>query len=258
MKEATRGSHAWWQQCGEIKDTTWGNDAKFHLFIFFSKVALMGPRKFKNRACLMEKRAEGEREEEQKRAETGGVLCGWRMQFEIGQIAFFSSPPSPWPLTRRDMHRRGPWAAISLTPVPTPPSRSRRTRRARKSAWWNKSGTPKRSAGIWGVIDESRGGRRAECKCVHAVLWQVVTSPSLSATLGGEGSAEAGQKETSTCDICQFGAECDVDAEDVWWVRVVFTPFHIYKNTSLLFETFQINETPLYAAHTCWWTPTEV
>ncbi|GLD74326.1 tomoregulin-2-like protein [Lates japonicus] len=35
-------------------------------------------------------------------------------------------------------------------------------------------------------------------------------------TFGGEGSAEAGQKETSTCDICQFGAECDVDAEDVW------------------------------------------
>lgn len=34
--------------------------------------------------------------------------------------------------------------------------------------------------------------------------------------LGGEGSAETGQKETSTCDICQFGAECDVDAEDVW------------------------------------------
>lgn len=33
---------------------------------------------------------------------------------------------------------------------------------------------------------------------------------------GGEGSAETGQKETSTCDICQFGAECDVDAEDVW------------------------------------------
>ncbi|XP_017157848.1 tomoregulin-2 isoform X2 [Poecilia reticulata] len=35
---------------------------------------------------------------------------------------------------------------------------------------------------------------------------------------GGEGSAETGQKETSTCDICQFGAECDVDAEDVWCV----------------------------------------
>lgn len=35
---------------------------------------------------------------------------------------------------------------------------------------------------------------------------------------GGEGSAETGLKETSTCDICQFGAECDVDAEDVWLV----------------------------------------
>lgn len=73
---------------GEIKDMTWGNDAKFHLFIFFCEVALMGLSKFKNRACLMEKRAEGEREE-LKRAETGGVLCGRRMQFEIGQIAFF-------------------------------------------------------------------------------------------------------------------------------------------------------------------------
>lgn len=38
----------------------------------------------------------------------------------------------------------------------------------------------------------------------------------LYSSLGGEGSAETGQKETSTCDICQFGAECDVDAEDVW------------------------------------------
>ncbi|KAJ8350494.1 hypothetical protein SKAU_G00256240 [Synaphobranchus kaupii] len=35
---------------------------------------------------------------------------------------------------------------------------------------------------------------------------------------GGEGSAETSQKETSTCDICQFGAECDEDAEDVWCV----------------------------------------
>ncbi|PWA26233.1 hypothetical protein CCH79_00013744 [Gambusia affinis] len=41
---------------------------------------------------------------------------------------------------------------------------------------------------------------------------------SLSGPSGGEGSAETGQKETSTCDICQFGAECDVDAEDVWCV----------------------------------------
>ena len=31
-----------------------------------------------------------------------------------------------------------------------------------------------------------------------------------------EGSGETSQKETSTCDICQFGAECDEDAEDVW------------------------------------------
>ncbi|XP_048091147.1 tomoregulin-2 isoform X1 [Alosa alosa] len=35
---------------------------------------------------------------------------------------------------------------------------------------------------------------------------------------GGEGSAETSQRETSTCDICQFGAECDEDAEDVWCV----------------------------------------
>ncbi|NXL47341.1 TEFF2 protein, partial [Podilymbus podiceps] len=33
-----------------------------------------------------------------------------------------------------------------------------------------------------------------------------------------EGSGETNQKETSTCDICQFGAECDEDAEDVWCV----------------------------------------
>lgn len=33
----------------------------------------------------------GEREEEPKRAETGGVLCGRRMQFQIGQIASFFS-----------------------------------------------------------------------------------------------------------------------------------------------------------------------
>ena len=39
--------------------------------------------------------------------------------------------------------------------------------------------------------------------------------PSLARS-GGEGSAETGQKEPSTCDISQFGAECDADAEDVW------------------------------------------
>ncbi|XP_014344595.1 tomoregulin-2a isoform X2 [Latimeria chalumnae] len=33
-----------------------------------------------------------------------------------------------------------------------------------------------------------------------------------------EGSGETSEKETSNCDICQFGAECDEDAEDVWCV----------------------------------------
>ncbi|MGH0128703.1 UNVERIFIED_CONTAM: hypothetical protein FKN15_035829 [Acipenser sinensis] len=36
--------------------------------------------------------------------------------------------------------------------------------------------------------------------------------------VANEGSGETSQKETSTCDICQFGAECDEDAEDVWCV----------------------------------------
>lgn len=43
----------------KIKDMTGGNVAKFRLFVFFSKVVLLGPGKFKNRAFLMEKRAEG-------------------------------------------------------------------------------------------------------------------------------------------------------------------------------------------------------
>lgn len=43
----------------------------------------------------MEKKAEGEREEERTCAETGGVLCGRRMQFEIDQIAFFFFPLPP-------------------------------------------------------------------------------------------------------------------------------------------------------------------
>uniref|UniRef100_A0A8B9PL95 Transmembrane protein with EGF like and two follistatin like domains 2 n=1 Tax=Apteryx owenii TaxID=8824 RepID=A0A8B9PL95_APTOW len=41
---------------------------------------------------------------------------------------------------------------------------------------------------------------------------------SASKTYFNEGSGETNQKETSTCDICQFGAECDEDAEDVWCV----------------------------------------
>lgn len=39
----------------------------------------------------------------------------------------------------------------------------------------------------------------------------------ISSFTGSEGSGETIQKETSTCDICQFGAECDEDAEDVWY-----------------------------------------
>uniref|UniRef100_A0A674B2W8 Transmembrane protein with EGF-like and two follistatin-like domains 2a n=1 Tax=Salmo trutta TaxID=8032 RepID=A0A674B2W8_SALTR len=65
--------------------------------------------------------------------------------------------------------------------------------------------------------------RRDACKQQSEVL--VVSEGSCpvdagsgSGDDGGEGSAETGQKETSTCDICQFGAECDVDAEDVWCV----------------------------------------
>ncbi|KAM3835918.1 tomoregulin-2a [Diretmus argenteus] len=65
--------------------------------------------------------------------------------------------------------------------------------------------------------------RRDACKQQSEVL--VVSEGNCPADAGsgsgddeGEGSAEAGQKETSTCDICQFGAECDVDAEDVWCV----------------------------------------
>ncbi|XP_031440232.1 tomoregulin-2a isoform X1 [Clupea harengus] len=65
--------------------------------------------------------------------------------------------------------------------------------------------------------------RRDACKQQSEIL--VVSEGSCpvdagsgSGDEGGEGSAENGQKETSTCDICQFGAECDVDAEDVWCV----------------------------------------
>nr|XP_023679657.1 tomoregulin-2 [Paramormyrops kingsleyae] len=35
---------------------------------------------------------------------------------------------------------------------------------------------------------------------------------------GFKASSLDGQRESSTCDICQFGAECDEDAEDVWCV----------------------------------------
>ncbi|KAM9364077.1 tomoregulin-2-like isoform 2-T2 [Pholidichthys leucotaenia] len=65
--------------------------------------------------------------------------------------------------------------------------------------------------------------RRDACKLQSEVLIMSegdcpADAGSGSGDNGGEGSAETGQKETSTCDICQFGAECDVDAEDVWCV----------------------------------------
>ncbi|RXM36557.1 Tomoregulin-2 [Acipenser ruthenus] len=46
-----------------------------------------------------------------------------------------------------------------------------------------------------------------------------VDAGSGSGDEANEGSGETSQKETSTCDICQFGAECDEDAEDVWFLR---------------------------------------
>ncbi|XP_028847560.1 tomoregulin-2a isoform X1 [Denticeps clupeoides] len=65
--------------------------------------------------------------------------------------------------------------------------------------------------------------RRDACKQQSEILVASegscpVDAGSGSGNEGGEGSAENSQKETSTCDICQFGAECDVDAEDVWCV----------------------------------------
>ncbi|OCT63939.1 transmembrane protein with EGF like and two follistatin like domains 2 L homeolog isoform X1 [Xenopus laevis] len=65
--------------------------------------------------------------------------------------------------------------------------------------------------------------RGAACKQQSEIL--VVSEGSCIADGGSgsgdgvnEGSGETVQKETSTCDICQFGAECDEDAEDVWCV----------------------------------------
>lgn len=72
MKDVTRGSNAWWLWLGILK--TWGNDAKFFLFIFFCKVALMGPSKFKNRACLIERRAERGGGGERKSLEESSVV----------------------------------------------------------------------------------------------------------------------------------------------------------------------------------------
>lgn len=73
---------------------TRGNDAKFHLFVSFSLLVLMGPGKFKNRAFLMEKRAEGkekERESVQRREDSSVVgECNLR----LARLLFFSPSPA--------------------------------------------------------------------------------------------------------------------------------------------------------------------
>lgn len=95
---------------GEIKDMTCGNDAKFHLFVFFCKVALTGPSKFKNRAFLMKKRAEGKRKKSEslRRLDESSVVgeCNLRLARLLFLFFLLSSPPPP--LMRRDMHRRSP------------------------------------------------------------------------------------------------------------------------------------------------------
>ncbi|KAF6116595.1 transmembrane protein with EGF like and two follistatin like domains 2 [Phyllostomus discolor] len=65
--------------------------------------------------------------------------------------------------------------------------------------------------------------RQAACKQQSEILVMAEGSCATDAGSGSgdgvhEGSGETSQKETSTCDICQFGAECDEDAEDVWCV----------------------------------------
>lgn len=57
--------------------------------------------------------------------------------------------------------------------------------------------------------------------CYGAVFTNVYSS-AFHQTVN-EGSGETNQKETSTCDICQFGAECDEDAEDVWYGNLVYS-----------------------------------
>lgn len=95
---------------GEIKDMTWGNDAKFHLYVFFSKVVLTGPSKFKNRAFLMEKRAKGKekKRESVQRLEESSVVAECNLRLARLLFFFLLVPSPPRPLMRRDMHRRGP------------------------------------------------------------------------------------------------------------------------------------------------------
>lgn len=63
--------------------------------------------------------------------------------------------------------------------------------------------------------------REREVLCYSAVFTNVCSS-AFPQTVN-EGSGETNQKETSTCDICQFGAECDEDAEDVWYSNLVYS-----------------------------------
>ncbi|KAK1797669.1 hypothetical protein P4O66_008031 [Electrophorus voltai] len=76
------------------------------------------------------------------------------------------------------------------------------------------SGDEGRSFGGGARVQQRGRGRGLEA----SVLLHPCDIPGGVVVTGNEGSAENGQKETSTCDICQFGAECDVDAEDVWCV----------------------------------------
>ncbi|KAG9349384.1 hypothetical protein JZ751_027827 [Albula glossodonta] len=64
----------------------------------------------------------------------------------------------------------------------------------------------------------------SECHCC------IVGRGDPPPTRGSEGSAETSQKETSTCDICQFGAECDEDAEDVCFNPVCASDGKSYDN----------------------------
>lgn len=63
--------------------------------------------------------------------------------------------------------------------------------------------------------------REREVLCYSAVFTNVYSS-AFHPTVN-EGSGETNQKETSTCDICQFGAECDEDAEDVWYSNLLYS-----------------------------------
>uniref|UniRef100_A0A4W3JGV3 Transmembrane protein with EGF-like and two follistatin-like domains 2a n=1 Tax=Callorhinchus milii TaxID=7868 RepID=A0A4W3JGV3_CALMI len=70
-----------------------------------------------------------------------------------------------------------------------------------------------------------RIGQTITCDCQFKVRWCRGCVYCLSTDMGSgsgdggnEGSGETIQKKTSSCDICQFGAECDEDAEDVWCV----------------------------------------